>query len=151
MSNQVIKNYILTMFLHQILRRPKLKNIFKLDTCNWMLTRTYNGNTDTIVSNQSIRVGNEEIIPEWGISVNIEFYKYVGEDDNTIPYERPDFLEATIEFADSSKQWLSGIPDGEGESPNNWIRSGTSKNTLHNSLMMILLLLSMIMRGLKAS
>ena len=99
-----------------------------LDTCNWMLTRTYNGNTDTIVSNQSIRVGNEEIIPEWGISVNIEFYKYVGEDDNTIPYDRPDFLEATIEFADSSKQWLSGIPDGEGESPNNWIRSGTSRN-----------------------
>ena len=26
-----------------------------LDTCNWMLTRTYDGNTDTIVSNQSIK------------------------------------------------------------------------------------------------
>ena len=39
-----------------------------------------------------------------------------------------DFLEASIEFSDSSKQWLTGIPDGEGEQEQNWIRSGTSRN-----------------------
>ncbi|MCE9539831.1 MAG: T9SS type A sorting domain-containing protein, partial [Bacteroidetes bacterium] len=36
------------------------------------------------------------------------------------------FQEATMTFADPSKQWLSGISDADGESVFNWIRSGTS-------------------------
>jgi len=95
-----------------------------LDTCDWMLLREYGNNIDTIISNMSIQIGNEQLIPEWGISVDIEYYQYAQEGDGP----RPDFLEASIEFSDSSKQWLSGIPDGEGETERNWIRSGTSRN-----------------------
>ena len=91
-----------------------------LDTCDWMLLREYGNNIDTIISNMSIQVGNEQLIPEWGISVDIEYYQYVQEGSGP----RPDFLEASIEFSDSSKQWLTGIPDGEGEQEQNWIRSG---------------------------
>ena len=47
-------------------------------------------NTDTIVSNQSIRVGNEEIIPKVYFC-KYRIYKYVGEDDNTIPYDDQTF------------------------------------------------------------
>ena len=36
------------------------------------------------------------------------------------------FLEGTIEFSDSSKQWLTGVPDADGATDQNWIRSGTA-------------------------
>ena len=59
-----------------------------LDTCDWMLLREYGNNIDTIISNMSIQVGNEQLIPEWGISVDIEYYQYAQEGDGP----RPDFL-----------------------------------------------------------
>jgi len=38
---------------------------------------------------------------------------------NTFPVS-----EGSIEFADPSKPWFTGLPDGEGEQVENWIRSG---------------------------
>ena len=66
---------------------------------------------------------NEQLIPEWGISVQWHQYKYYQ------PYSSfiyTDFLEGTIEFADSSKQWLSGVSDADGVTPENWILAGTA-------------------------
>ena len=45
-----------------------------LDESYWMLVRNYEGESDTIISSQSITVGNEQLIPQWGLSVNIEYY-----------------------------------------------------------------------------
>ncbi|MDC3134004.1 T9SS C-terminal target domain-containing protein [Bacteroidota bacterium] len=94
-----------------------------LDESYWMLVRNFEGESDTIISGQSIVVGNEQLIPQWGLSVNIEYYDPY---DVSIGKNFPELLFSTVEFADSSKQWLSGVPDQDGSSPRNWIRSGTS-------------------------
>ncbi len=39
------------------------------------------------------------------------------------------FLEATMDFTDVTRQWLTGIPDVDGGGPLNWIRSGTTFDT----------------------
>ena len=93
-----------------------------LDTASWVLTRTYKGVTDTITSQQSIEIGNEQLVPEWGISVNIAQYHPV--EYLTTKY-RFDLLNSSINFKDSSKRWLTGIPDIDGNVAQNWIRSGT--------------------------
>jgi hypothetical protein len=97
-----------------------------LDESYWMLVRNHNDGSDTIVSSQSITVGNEQLIPQWGLSVNIEFYDPY---DASIGKNFPELLFSTVEFADSSKQWISGVPDQDGSSPRNWIRSGTAEES----------------------
>ena len=97
-----------------------------LDEAYWMLVRNYEGESDTIISSQSITVGNEQLIPQWGLSVNIEYYDPY---DASIGKNFPELLFSTVEFADSSKQWLSGVPDQDGSSPRNWIRSGTAEES----------------------
>ena len=89
------------------------------------------GTITTINSaNVSAPNGNEQIIPEWGISVYIEQYLYqfatgalpIAQNAITEP------IEATIQFADSSKAWLVGVPDSDGPEATNWILSGQTAN-----------------------
>jgi hypothetical protein len=83
-----------------------------------------------IVAGVSRPDGNEQIIPEWGISVYIEQYLYafcqgclpIAQNAITEP------IEATIQFADSSKVWLAGVPDSDGPEATNWILSGQTVN-----------------------
>lgn len=90
--------------------------------CDWTLYRTNDGTTDSINSQKSITVGNEQIIPEWGISVDIEQYEHeaAGASDLT------ELLFHEMTFADSSKLWLSTIGHEDEQGPLNWIRSGTA-------------------------
>lgn len=104
-------------------------------SARWRLKNNTTG--EIIYSEKNILVANEQIIngqtrgtgsvaiPKWGISVNIA-YTYDPGNTNAI---KNGFIEATMSFADPSKQWLTGIADGEGETNYNWIRSGTVKNT----------------------
>ena len=88
-------------------------------------SKTYTS-LDTFFSDQGITLINEQLFPEFGFSVAIEQYQYraVGADRFT------EFIEATVTYADSSRQWLTGIGDIDGFSPLNWIRSGTSEETM---------------------
>jgi hypothetical protein len=45
-----------------------------------------------------------------------------------------DPLTASIVYADSSKRWLSGVKDAEGNSVYNWIRSGTQEQACDNTI-----------------
>lgn len=94
-----------------------------INQASWILTNTVTG--ESVSSERSIKVGNEQVIPQWGISVMLEQHLYttVGGKEFT------DFLTASIEFKDSSRRWLSGVEDGEGFSISNWIRSGTLTET----------------------
>jgi len=89
-----------------------------LDDGHWFVVRVSTG--DTVRATQSIAVNNEQIIPEWGISVNFAQHYYTQNNQYTAP------LAAVIEFEDPSKPWFFGIPDQEGFNFLNWIRSGTS-------------------------
>jgi len=87
----------------------------------------------------------EQLFPEVGISVNFGpvfypgIYK-VGEKleigpsgtdflpVNSIIADNNGLLTSSIEYADSSRQWLDGVSDFDGAGSFNWIRSGTNFN-----------------------
>ena len=100
------------------------------DTASWTINRydKQNGTLlESVSSARNIGSDNEQIIPEWGVSVQIHQSNYFKPEGATGGVEAfsTDLIDASIEFADSSKQWLSFLPDGDGFLPNNWIRSGT--------------------------
>ncbi len=98
------------------------------DTASWVIYRydKENGSLlDSVLSENTIEKSNEQLIPEWGISVQISQEQYFfagGSGPEYQRYTRP--IEATINFSDSSKPWLSFIQDNDAFFPTNWIRSG---------------------------
>lgn len=105
-------------------------NINGADTAAWVINRyDVKGGTllETVESDVRIDRDNEQIIPEWGISVQIQQQLYVLPDGVTsgTPQDRiTDLLGAEIKFSDSSKRWMSFVPDNNAFYPTNWIRSG---------------------------
>ncbi|MCO5268010.1 MAG: T9SS type A sorting domain-containing protein [Brumimicrobium sp.] len=110
-------------------------NYTKIDTASWTLSRYSSKGGEllgSIKSQRSISYKNEQLIPEWGISVaiNQDFYPCADGSPNcnfrarlAIP------IESSISFADSSKRWLSGVPDVTSFDPRNWIMSGSYNET----------------------
>ncbi|NLN74524.1 MAG: T9SS C-terminal target domain-containing protein [Bacteroidales bacterium] len=99
-------------------------------TFGWVLE----GEDVFITSEETINVGNEQIIFDLGLSINIEQFVYkhlfpdaVAEDStsNARRVLRAELLTSSVTFADSTKQWITGVPDIDGAGPYNWIRSGT--------------------------
>lgn len=86
---------------------------------------------ESVESSQTIDVDNEQLIPKWGVSVQIAQTPYFREDNvtgnNTV--ETTEILESSITFADSSKRWLTHVQDIDGFTPLNWIRSGIVDET----------------------
>ncbi len=98
------------------------------DSATWTINHySYEGGDliDSRSATVSIASDNEQIIPQWGISVQINQVKYT----NTQTDEFTEPLESSIEFADSSQKWLSFIPDADVYFPNNWIRSAVTNDT----------------------
>ena len=68
--------------------------------------------------------GNEQLIPEWGLSVFLE--QTIDPGDETT--ESNGFIDGRINFGGNSL-WLTGVADRDGTTPLNWIRSGSLVNT----------------------
>jgi len=100
------------------------------DSAQWILTRYSSEGGDSISSITSevpIGVNNEQLIPEWGISVQVnqsKFYFENGGTSGSISEKTTDILESSLTFEDSSKRWFEFVTDADGFLPNNWIRSG---------------------------
>ncbi|MEO8067399.1 MAG: T9SS C-terminal target domain-containing protein [Flavobacteriales bacterium] len=78
------------------------------------------GAPDTLHSERSIAVLNEQLVPDWGLSVTVQQFEYPGVGDQfTDPIDAGSWTFA-------GDPWCYGVPDDEGENPFNWIRSGTS-------------------------
>lgn len=90
-----------------------------LDEAYWFIVRT--STSDTVYADRAITIGTEQIITEWGISVNVGQHFYSG-DGNKFT----EALDAVMEYDDPTKAWLGGISDQEGFNVFNWIRSGTT-------------------------
>lgn len=105
-------------------------NFNSADTASWTIIR-YNteGGTilDSVSSQYTIEVNNEQLIPQWGISVQIQQQKYrpsgLGLAGGVNSYVT-DVIRSEITFKDSSKRWLTGVQDNDQYFPTNWIRSG---------------------------
>ncbi|MDX2359879.1 MAG: T9SS C-terminal target domain-containing protein [Crocinitomicaceae bacterium] len=109
------------------------------DTASWVIYRyvddiivdsvdsdqTIGVDDPTVSTDPLIETDNEQIIPQWGISVQITQRSYYFPDSpGSIDYKTTDVLESSIDFVDSSKQWLMGVPDNDAFYPTNWIRAG---------------------------
>jgi hypothetical protein len=94
-----------------------------IDTARWTLMEV--DESDNVVktwkSVKTIAVENEQLLLELGLSVNISQALKPG----NLNHEANGMIESSIIFADSSKRWLTGVPDIDGPGPYNWIRSGT--------------------------
>jgi predicted DNA-binding ArsR family transcriptional regulator len=96
------------------------------DTANWVICRySSEGGSllDSITSEMTIKKNNEQIIPKWGVSVQIRQLNYAG--SGAIYDRTTTIISSSIEFADSSKQWLSFVRDNDSYYPTNWVRSGS--------------------------
>ena len=98
------------------------------DTASWVVYRYEEKGgafIDSFSSEMSIDGDNEQIIPAWGISVQIHQEKYYfPSGSGNISFKTTDMITSSIEYADSSKRWLAGVPDNDAYYPSNWIRSG---------------------------
>ena len=77
-----------------------------------------------ITSERTIEVGNEQLVLDLGISINIQQTSRPGEEsqfDNG-------FLGGSVTYADPTRQWLGGVGDEDGNTGQNWIRSGTNED-----------------------
>ncbi len=99
------------------------------DGASWVVYR-YNKEggslIDSVTSQFTIDYNNEQLIPKWGISVQIQQKPYFITDLGLGLVERysTDVIRTEISYADSSQRWLSGVVDDDQFFPTNWIRSG---------------------------
>ncbi len=102
------------------------------DSSEWLINRYENGILmETVTSNQTIATENEQLIPQWGVSVQIvqtPYFKEAGVTGN-LSVETTNIIESSLTFVDSSKRWISPITDLDGYTPLNWVRSGTTNES----------------------
>ncbi|NLJ07981.1 MAG: hypothetical protein GX437_09960 [Sphingobacteriales bacterium] len=95
----------------------------------WILKNLTTG--ESVTSDVTIGVDNEQLFPKWGLMIKVPYV--IGPTKDTLT-ENNGFIEASLDFEDISKAWLTGIPDGDPSAakeipwPYNWIRSGKFQN-----------------------
>jgi hypothetical protein len=101
------------------------------DTASWVIYRYSSEDDivplDSVTSQRTIDFDNEQIVPEWGISVQINQSKYFvpeGGSSGGPETKTTTMISSSINFADSSKQWLTGVKDNDAYFPTNWIVCG---------------------------
>jgi len=87
---------------------------------NWILFMENNPDGDTIKSDQTIAVENEQVVKNWGISLKIA----LGEDPGTRESFKNGFIGASLKYENPELEWLEGIEDEDGFRFTNWILSG---------------------------
>ena len=80
---------------------------------------------DTVSSYSTLGNSIEEVIQNWGLSLEVKQVVKPGED----VINGNGYITGSSEFGDNTKRWLTFLQDGEGcENAANWIRSGISAN-----------------------
>jgi PKD repeat protein len=100
----------------------ELDSVF--DSASWKMYRL--NSADTVFANQSIAIGEWQLIPQWGLSVRMKQVKNPGYFDYEVGHKSA-FIATSKIYSDNSKQWLGAIEDNDTISHNNWIRSGQDR------------------------
>ncbi|MEX1191840.1 MAG: T9SS type A sorting domain-containing protein [Brumimicrobium sp.] len=101
------------------------------DTANWTIYHydQLGGNLiDSVNSNTSIDIGDEQIISQWGMSVQVRQENYpCTHGSYNCPFRERIALpiSASMEFTDTTQKWLTGVKHNNGMTPLNWLMSGT--------------------------
>lgn len=105
-----------------------------IDDSRWFMA-DLSAPSDTLVfSEQTIRRENEQIIPEYGISVTVgqAFSSEVNPLNSLARTRRP--FGGEITYHDGPEDWLSGVSDVSGTTLQNWIRSGTTNEDFDSDI-----------------
>lgn len=94
-----------------------------LDDAYWSLKNEDSGEEE-VLSISSIKEENEQLIPEWGMSVTVKQVLRPGED----PTAGNGYIESSVIYANNQSIWLSAVADADGASAYNWIRSGITSD-----------------------
>lgn len=97
-----------------------------VDSAHWLLVRHNELEVDSVYSDFSIDYINEQLIPEWGISVTIKQSYFRDIHELSASKWLTDPITSSIEFSDSTEIWLAGIEDTDINFSTNWILSGTN-------------------------
>jgi len=104
-------------------------NTNKIDSAHWTIVHYDSENgfpIDSVSSEGVIIQGTEQLIPQWGVSVQIaQVPTYFPGNGGANTGKFTDPISSSIEFADSTKPWLSFVQDDPSLTPLNWIRSGS--------------------------
>jgi len=100
----------------------KFDNTLPVGSTRWTLYYEHGDVKDTIASQKTIEVANEQLLLDYGLAITIG---QTGSPGDLDAVSQNGFLEATMTFADSSKRWLTSVPDYDQPGAFNWIRSGT--------------------------
>ena len=93
-----------------------------VDSADWVLLRSDDLSDTIATSNRTIAIGNEQLLLDIGLSIDI---RQVIQPGNPRETENNGVLNSHLVYADSSKRWLGGLPDNDASPTRNWIRSGT--------------------------
>ncbi|MFM7105944.1 MAG: hypothetical protein ACKOW8_10525, partial [Flavobacteriales bacterium] len=91
----------------------------------WKLENLTTGENDS--SYRAFSTMSEDILLDYGLSITWGQYQYLNEDGESFKYFA-DLISAEIEFQNPQFAWLGGIPDADGFTEQNWIRSGTTES-----------------------
>jgi hypothetical protein len=109
----------------------KFKDYNNIDSANWTVYYHTTLNlpaVDSVHSDNTIAVGDQQIIPQWGLAIRIKQSKYVCSDGSNSCVIREQLalpLSSEVIFADTSQKWLTGVKHNQGWSPVNWNMTGT--------------------------
>jgi len=113
-------------------------DILKPDSSFWTLK---NLTTNEVkVADRLLSTKYEQVFTQWGLSVSIDQPITPGDASN-VNDDSNGWIDGTIEYADPTKQWLTGVPDeavtqGTLTIPFNWIRSGSVGKPEFNNFML---------------
>ena len=103
------------------------------DNTYWVLEyKNENGVDTAIYSDTCVGVANEQLLLDLGISIFVKNAKFTPLDDNLKPSHSAvyyllssvDFLKSSVSYKTLGRNWYQGLPDADGDSPQNWIRAG---------------------------
>ncbi|MBN3035364.1 MAG: T9SS type A sorting domain-containing protein [Bacteroidales bacterium] len=120
----------------EVTGEPILGDTVVASTGKWKIRLNETG--EVFYSDKKIDTPNEQMFPELGISINVSQpfdpgpFKVGDTDQGTesqpvwrIFSDNNGLIDSYTEYADSSRRWLSGVPDNDVPgSSQNWIRSG---------------------------
>jgi len=93
----------------------------------WKLVNT--STKEEVLAERSINIYNEQIIEKYGLSIGIQQVVRPGDIQDGSDGFNNGLIGSSVTFADSGKQWLAGVNDGEQRALTNWIRSGRNDDT----------------------
>ena len=92
-------------------------------TGTWKLTMRDSSTPVTIYSERNINVLNEQLLQNYGLSINIQQVSAPGDEKDA----SNGYISSDVTFSDPTQTWLTGVADGGVDGANflNWIRSGS--------------------------